>query len=63
MTTSVQQVDQQVPFAAQDFHVQKTVKYQHDSDKQASKPFRKVKISRKILHDDDKKNIFEFNAQ
>lgn len=34
-TTSVQQVDQQVPFAAQDFHVQKTVKYQHDSKNQA----------------------------
>jgi hypothetical protein len=29
-TTSFQQVDLQVPFSAQDFHVQKTVKYQHD---------------------------------
>lgn len=35
-STSVQQVDQQVPFAAQDFRVQKTVKYQHDSNNQAS---------------------------
>lgn len=29
-TTSFLQVDLQVPFSAQDFHVQKTVKYQHD---------------------------------